>query len=177
MLENAFIDLVRVLRARVPRMTRPVKNDVNAGKAVVLRGDKRVVEVAPRVGILHIDGFLRAGEHDGFAAVLNQIGKRAGRVGHRIRAVGDNKTVVSVVMIPQTFGQRQPAVRRHVGGINIHRLHRVNAAERTERGHAAQNIVGQKLRAPGRFPLDGWRWCRRLQSAEYASSKTLPVRW
>ena len=122
-----------------------------AHAGMIVLGEKLPGEITPRVGILHIDGFLRAGEHDGFAAVLNQIGKRAGCVGHRIRAVGDNKTVVSVVMIPQTFGQRQPAVRRHVGGINVHRLHCVNAAERTERGHAAQNIVGQKLRRQAVF--------------------------
>ena len=124
----------------------PVKHDVNPGEVIILRGDERIVQVAPRVRILHVDGFLRAGEHDRLAALLHQIGQRAGGIRHRIRAVGDHKTVILIVMRAQTVGQREPAVRRHVGGINVHGLHRVDTAERTERGHTAQNIVRQKLR-------------------------------
>ena len=123
-----------------------VKDEHYAKECVVLRGEEGVIKVAARVGLLIIDGFLGAGEYDGLGAVLNEIGQRTGSVSHGIRAMGDDKAVVAEVVFLHAVGDGQPVFRRHVGGVDIEQLQRIDMAQAGQRRHAGENILGAKLR-------------------------------
>lgn len=119
-----------------------VEHQHHAKERLILRGKKGVKEIAPRVGVLLIDGALGAGQHDGLGAVLNEVGERAGGIGHGVRAVRDDEAVVAEVVVLHASGDGQPVLGRHVGGVDVEKLHRVDAAQSAQRGHAGEDVLG-----------------------------------
>ena len=73
------------------------KNHHNSGASVVKCVENGVVEVKFGVGKRICHWLLRACEHNGFLAILNQVGEGSGGICHGIGAVKDNKAVVGIV--------------------------------------------------------------------------------
>ena len=80
MLENALKLRVRVLRARVPRMTFVVKYQLHAPCAVTDRVDKGAVQVVAGVRVAVVDGLLAACQYNRLGAVLYHVAQRAAAV-------------------------------------------------------------------------------------------------
>ena len=72
----------------------PAKHHHYAPAARVDGADHAVPQIFLGIRDLVGDGLLCAGEDDGLIRVLNQVGERRRRVGQRIRAVADDKTIV-----------------------------------------------------------------------------------
>ena len=116
-----------------------------AGVVIGGIGD-RAAQIFPRVGIARVDGHLRAGQHDGLRAVLDEIIERRCGIGHRVGAVGDDKAVVAFIFFPDDLHKLDPVLRAHVCAVQIKGLHRIDLAERTHLGDALEQLLARQLR-------------------------------
>ena len=107
--------------------------DVAAG--VIRRIEHRLVQVelGVREGAGH--GLLRACKHDGLLAVLDQIRKRRGRIGHGVGAVQHHKAVVAVICVHNDVADLEPVARAHVGAVDVHGLDKVQVGDGVKQGH------------------------------------------
>ena len=122
-----------------------VKDDVHAAGAVIAGIEKGVAQVLARVGVLVEDRLLRAGDDDGLGVVLNQVRQRR-RVGHRVRAVREDKAVVSVIVLAHAGRHLQPVAAVDVRAVAVHELHGVDPAQLLEFRHLGEQFLGRELR-------------------------------
>ena len=123
-----------------------VKDDVHAAGAVIAGIEKGVAQVLARVGVLVEDRLLRAGDDDGLGVVLNQVRQCRRRVGHRVRAVREDKTVVSVIVLAHAGRHLQPVAAVDVRAVAVHELHGVDPAQLLELRHLGEQFLGRELR-------------------------------
>ena len=72
---------------------------------------------------------LAAGQHHRLGAVLDHVAQRGGSVGHRVGAVGNDETIVGIVVLADGMDQLLPLFRAYVGRVQTEQLHRVDLAE------------------------------------------------
>ena len=94
----------------------PVEDDHHAAQ-VGHRHAEGVDEIRLGVRVFKQDRLLRTGQNDRLRGILDQIGKRGGGVGHRVRAVDDDKAVEFSVVFTDGVRDRQPVVGRDIGRI------------------------------------------------------------
>ena len=123
-----------------------VKDDVHAACAVVAGVEKGVAQVLARVGVLIEDRLLRAGDDDGLGVVLDEVRERGGGIGHRVRAVREDKAVIRIVVRAHARRHLQPVAAVDVRAVAIHELHGVDAAQLLELRHLGQQLLGGELR-------------------------------
>ena len=97
------------------------------------------IELGIGKGIAH--GLLRAGEHDGLGAVLNQIGKRRRGVAHGVGAVQNHEAVVVGITLDDDIADAHPVARAHIGAVDVHGLHHVELAEVRDLGDALGELL------------------------------------
>ena len=97
------------------------------------------VELGVGKGVAH--GLLRAGEHDGLGAVLNQIGKRCRGVAHGVGAVQNHEAVVVGITLDDDVADTHPVTGTHVGAVDVHGLHDVELAEARDLGDALGELL------------------------------------
>ena len=100
-------------------------------------------EVLLPVRAEHAHGELRAGKDDRFAQVLEHEAHGRGRVGHGVRAVEDDETVVLVIIPFHDAHQPCPMVRLHVRRVNgrVEGIGVDVAVEAFQFGHERQQVV------------------------------------
>ena len=89
-------------------------------------------------------GLLRAGEDDGLVAVLDQVRKRRGGVGHGIRAVQQHKAVVGIVAVHNDVADTHPILRAHVGAVDIHGLDDIQLAHSRDLRYRLRQLLTRK---------------------------------
>ena len=97
------------------------------------------VELGVGKGIAH--GLLRAGEHNGFGAILNQVGKRCRGVAHGVGAVQNHEAVVVGITLDDDVADTHPVTGAHIGTVDVHRLHHVELAEARDLGDALGELL------------------------------------
>ena len=95
-----------------------------------LRRRKGAQKVEPRVGQGMVQRQLRAGEDDGLALARQHERQRRRRVGHGVRAVGDDHAVAGFERLVRRTGQRAPFLRLHVAGIEGEHVPRAHGLRR-----------------------------------------------
>ena len=123
-----------------------VKDDVHTAGAVVAGVEKGVAQVLARIGVLIEDRLLRAGDDDGLGVILNQVRQGRRRVGHRVRAVREDKAVVSVIVPAHAGRHLQPVAAVDVRAVAVHELHGVDPAQLLELRHLGKELLGGELR-------------------------------
>ena len=96
----------------------PVEHDLYARSPVKGRVAERVDKVRFRICDITVDGLLRTGEYDGLWGILYQIGKGCGCIGHSIRAMQNNESVIRIVAGTDRIGDGEPMYRRHVRAVD-----------------------------------------------------------
>ena len=142
------VDAGKRIEAARPRLARAcaqndliVKHKLHAPRAVADRVDERAVEIVARVGIAVVDGLLAAGQHNGLRAVLHHVAERRGGVGHRVCAVGDDKTVAGIIIFFDAAHNALPLRRADVRRIQVEHLHSADLAQVSQLGHAGQQLL------------------------------------
>ena len=79
-------------------------------------------QVVAGIRIAVINRFLAAGQHHRLGAFLDHVAERCGSIAHRVRAMGDNKTVIAVIVFLHSSGNALPLFGAHVGGIQVIQL-------------------------------------------------------
>ena len=123
-----------------------VKDDVHAAGAVVAGIEKGIAQVLARVGVLVEDRLLRAGDDDGLGVILNQVRQGRRRVGHRVRAVREDKAVVSVIVLAHAGRHLQPVAAVDVRAVAVHELHGVDPAQLLKLRYLGKELTGGELR-------------------------------
>ena len=72
---------------------------------------------------------MRACEHNGFLAILDEVGEGSGGICHGIGAVKDNKAVVGIIRLNNGVSDLEPVLRTHIGAVDIHDLFEIKFAE------------------------------------------------
>ena len=104
-----------------------------------------VEQVLPGVGAVLADGLLRAGDDDGLVGVLDHVRQRRRGVGHRVRAVADDETVIAEIILLDRLHELDPVLRRHVRAVDIADLDRVDGKGSAVRlGEVAEQLLGLK---------------------------------
>ena len=106
------------MRGTGPQNDPAVKDDLHAAAAPA-GIEKGVGEVALGVGTVEPDGLLGAGDDDGLAGVLDEVGHGGSCVRHRVRSVADHEAVVIVVILFQNLSKLQPVLRVHICAVNV----------------------------------------------------------
>ena len=105
------------------------KNHHDSGTSVVERVENGVIEVEFGVGKRICHWLLRACEHNGFLAILDEVGEGSSGICHGIGAVKDNKAVVGIVRLNNGVSNLEPVLRTHIGAVDIHDLFEIKFAE------------------------------------------------
>ena len=98
------------------------------------------------IGGVKADGLLGSGEDDGLGAALDQIAEGRGGIGHGVCAVGDDKAVITVIVIPDAARHSQPMLRPHVGAVQVQQLHAVHIADAGDGRQMAQKLLRGQFR-------------------------------
>ena len=128
-----------------PHNDRAAKHNGYVVRVVVGGVEQRLVQVELGVseGVCH--GLLRAREHNGLGAALDEVGEGRRRVGHGVRAVQHHKAVVVVVGIHDRGGDALPVARAHVGRVDVHGLNDVQVTQAARlRNVASQLLAGER---------------------------------
>ena len=99
-----------------------------------------VQQIFPGVGDGVGQGPLGAGEDNGLAGILDEVGEGGGGVGHGICAMGNDKAVILLKIGLDSFHHKQPMLRLDVGGVNIQQLHSVYLTEPGRLRHTFQQL-------------------------------------
>ena len=124
-----------------------VKHDIHIMGPGVGGKAQAVGQIGPGVRVLHINGSLGAGNHNGLPGMLDQVGQGGCGIGHGVRAVGDYETVIPVVMGFNGRCDGQPVGRLDVGAVNVQDLDGINLAV----GPAVRHIRQDFLRCDDRL--------------------------
>ena len=105
------------------------KHNRDIVRVLVERIEQALVQVELGVGKWIAHGLLRAGEHDGLGAVLDQVGKRRRGVAHGVGAMQNHETVVVGITLDDDVADTHPVTGTHIGAVDVHGLHDVELAE------------------------------------------------
>ena len=119
----------------------PAKHHHHATAALIQRADHAVAQVLLGIGDLVGDGLLCTGEDDGFIGVLDQVGKRCGRVGQRIGAVADNEAIVQSVVLLHGLGHHEPVLLTEVGAVDAAQGQRFRDAQVVQLRQMGQQLL------------------------------------
>ena len=108
---------------------------------LVERIEQALVQIELGIGKGVAHGLLRAGEHDGLGAVLNQVGKCCRGVAHGVGAVQDYEAVVVGIAFDDDIANAHPVARAHIGAVDVHGLHDVELAEARDLGDALGELL------------------------------------
>ena len=121
------------------------KHDRNVVRVFVERIEQALVQVELGVGKGVAHGLLRAGEHDGLGAVLDQVGKRCRGVAHGVGAVQNHEAVVIGIAFNDDVADAHPVTGAHIGAVDVHGLHDVELTEARDLG----DTLGELLTSQG----------------------------
>ena len=74
-------------------------------------------QVVAGIRIAVINRFLAAGQHHRLGAFAYHVAECRGGIAHRVRTMGDDKTVIAVIVFLHSGGNALPLFGAHVGGI------------------------------------------------------------
>ena len=117
------------------------KHDRDVVRMLVERIEQALVQIELGVGKGVAHGLLRAGEHDGLATVLNQIGKRCRGVAHGVGAVQNHEAVVVGITLDDDVADTHPVTGAHIGAVDVHGLHDVELAKARDLGDALGELL------------------------------------
>ena len=117
-----------------------VKYQLHAPGKIAAGIQKGAIQVVAGVRIAVVDGFLAAGQHHRLGAVLDHIAQRGGGVGHCVGAVGNDETIVGIVVLADGMDQLLPLFRAYVGRVQTEQLHRVDLAEFGQLRHERKEL-------------------------------------
>ena len=116
------------------------EHDRYVARRVVERIEQALVEVELRIGKRARHGALRAGEHDGLRASLDEVRERGGGIGHGVGPVQDEESVESGVALFDGARDAEPVRGAHVGAVDIHELQDLELAQALDLGHACGEL-------------------------------------
>ena len=133
----------------------PAKDHAHVVGRIVHGIQQALVEVEFGVGEGVGHGLLRARQHDGFGAVLNQVRQGSRGVGHGVRAMQHHKAVVAVIRVHNHVANVHPVARAHVRAVDVHGLHHVDMAQVGRLGNVTQQLVAAQSRCQAATILNG----------------------
>ena len=133
-----------------------VKHDLHAPGIRVAGIGHGAPQVVAGIRIAVINRFLAAGQHHRLGAFAYHVAERCGGIAHRVRAMGDDKTIIAVIVFLHSGGNALPLFGAHVGGIQVIQLDGINAAEFRQFRHAGKQL----LRGDSRGKPARRRWAR-----------------
>ena len=98
-------------------------------RMLVERIEQALVQIQLGIGKGIAHGLLRAGEHDGLGALLNEIAECRRRIGHGICPVQNHETVVVGITLDDDVADAHPVAGAHVGAVDVHGLHDIELAK------------------------------------------------
>ena len=116
---EGVVALAALLFSACSRDNFSVKDDGHAVGTFGGGKTQAVKKVRSSVRHVKVDGLLGAGDDDGLAGVLDEVGHGGGSVCHRISSVADHEAVVIVVILLQDLGELQPVFRVHVRAVDV----------------------------------------------------------
>ena len=90
---------------------------------------KGIDHVAVRIRVPLDSRYLGSGYDYRFCAVLNQIAESRSRICHCVGAVGDDKAVIAVVVLPYCAGYDKPVLGTDVRAVHVKKLYAFRDAE------------------------------------------------
>ena len=101
-----------------------------------------IQQICPGIRHRQVNGFLGAGDDNGFPAVLYQIGQSRGCKSHGVRAVAYDKAIILSVTGLNQPGQFQPVPGVYIGAVQAEGLNHLHLAEFRIFRHIPKQLPG-----------------------------------